>query len=85
MSETPVRRRAIVGVDTHKHSHVAVALDELGGRVGTQRFSADSAGYQGLIDWAAGLGREVTFGIEGTGSYGAGTGLGGPSPWLRLD
>jgi hypothetical protein len=25
-----------------------------------------------LIDWAAGLGREVTFGIEGTGSYGAG-------------
>lgn len=72
MSETPVRRRAIVGVDTHKHSHVAVALDELGGRVGAQRFSADSAGYQGLIDWAAGLGREVTFGIEGTGSYGAG-------------
>jgi transposase len=66
------RRRIVVGVDTHKHLHVAVALDELGGRIDAQRFAADTIGYRHLIDWAASLGRQVSFGIEGTGSYGAG-------------
>lgn len=66
------RHHIVVGVDTHKHNHVAVALDELGARLDAQRFAADTAGYQSLIDWASVLGREVTFGIEGTGSYGAG-------------
>jgi hypothetical protein len=72
VSETPQHRRVVVGVDTHKHIHVAVALDELGARLDAQRFAADAAGYRDLIDWAARLGRSVTFGIEGTGSYGAG-------------
>jgi transposase len=72
MSEAPVRRRVVVGGDTHKHIHVAVALDEFGGRVDAQKFSADTLGYHALIGWAAALGRSVTFGIEGTGSYGAG-------------
>lgn len=72
MNESQQRRRIVVGVDTHKHLHVAVALDELGGRIDAQRFAADTAGYGNLIDWAATLGRHVTFGIEGTGSYGAG-------------
>ena len=62
----------IVRVDTHKHVHVAVALDEFGGRIDAQRFTADSIGYRNLIDWAAFLGPTVSFGIEGTGSYGAG-------------
>ena len=30
----PLRRKVVVGVDTHKHVHVAVALDALGGRSG---------------------------------------------------
>jgi hypothetical protein len=72
MSEAALRRRVVVGVDTHKYVHVAVGLDEFGGRIDAQRFTADSIGYRNLIDWAAGLGRLVTFGIEGTGSYGAG-------------
>ena len=72
MSEAALRRRVVVGVDTHKYVHVAVGLDEVGGRIDAQRFTADSIGYRNLIDWAAGLGRLVTFGIEGTGSYGAG-------------
>jgi transposase len=66
------RRRVIVGVDTHKHLHVAVALDELGGRIEARSFAADRSGYENLIDWASSLGREVIFGVEGTGSYGAG-------------
>src|SRR5215218_4111924 len=66
------RHRAVIGVDTHKYVHVAVALDEFGGILDAQRFAADRAGYAQLIDWAAGLGRRLTFAIEGTGSYGAG-------------
>lgn len=72
MQDTPRRRRVVVGVDTHKYIHVAVALDELGGRIDARSFAADRSGYAQLIDWAVGLGREVTFGVEGTGSYGAG-------------
>src|SRR4051812_28579065 len=66
------RHRVVIGVDTHKYVHVAVALDEFGGVIDAQRFAADRAGYTLLIDWAAGLGRKLTFAIEGTGSYGAG-------------
>jgi hypothetical protein len=49
-----------------------VAVDELGGRIDTRSFAADRSGYEQLIDWANSLGREVIFGVEGTGSYGAG-------------
>src|SRR3954471_24457843 len=66
------RHRVVIGVDTHKYVHVAVALDEFGGVIDAQRFAADRAGYTLLIDWAAGLGRQLTFAIEGTGSSGAG-------------
>jgi transposase len=72
MTPTPLGRRVVIGVDTHKHIHVAVALDELGVRLDAQRFPADAAGYQALLDWATGLGTKLVFAIEGTGSYGAG-------------
>jgi transposase len=65
-------RKIVVGVDTHKHLHVAVALDELGGRVSELTIGADSIGYAALAAWAEQLGRPRAFGIEGTGSYGAG-------------
>jgi transposase len=45
-----------VGVDTHKHEHVAKALD----------------GYLELLEWLRALEDDVVVGIEGTGSYGAG-------------
>jgi transposase len=67
------RRRVVIGVDTHKYIHVAVALDANGGVIDSRSFAADSGGYIQLIEWAvafdAGL---LTFAIEGTGSYGAG-------------
>lgn len=65
-------RKIVVGVDTHKYAHVAVALDQLGVRVGERHVPANREGYARLEVWAASLGRVSAFGIEGTGSYGAG-------------
>ena len=62
----------IVGVDTHKYVHVAVAIDRLGARLASCSVSADRAGYAEMVRWAQGLGPIDAFGIEGTGSYGVG-------------
>ncbi len=73
MSPDPRRRRVVIGVDTHKHVHVAVALDDIGGRLDTRSFPADRGGYNQLLDWAGSFGaRKLVFAVEGTGSYGAG-------------
>jgi transposase len=61
-----------VGVDTHKQRHVAVALDRLGQVLGELSVDASPSGYAQLLAWAAGLGEQIVFGIEGAGSYGAG-------------
>jgi transposase len=67
-----LRRHIVVGVDTHKHAHVAVALDQVGAVIGEITIPVDRAGYAHLQQWAVELGEQVKFGIEGTGSYGAG-------------
>jgi transposase len=61
-----------VGVDTHKHWHVAVALSAVGQLLGEISVPATEAGYHRLVAWLAGLDGEVVVGIEGAGSYGAG-------------
>ncbi len=63
---------AVIGVDTHKDVHVAVAISGLGARLGTLSVPATAEGYQQLADWARGHGTVYAFGVEGTGSYGAG-------------
>ena len=68
----PLRRRIVVGVDTHKYVHVAVALDQVGAVIGHIAVPADRAGYTQLEQWARELGERVDFGVEGCGSYGAG-------------
>ncbi|MGG5891177.1 IS110 family transposase, partial [Falsiroseomonas sp. HC035] len=72
MSETLPSTEVIVGVDTHKSTHAAVALSALGARLGTLTIPTSSGGYQALQAWAQSLGPIRAFGIEGTGSYGAG-------------
>ena len=67
----------IVGVDTHKHVHVAVAIDDAGQRLGEHRIPVDTVGYQDLERWAKSLGRVTSCGVEGTGSYGVGLASGG--------
>lgn len=61
-----------VGVDTHLDVHVAVALDQLGRRLGCTEVPATKAGYKELVAWAGGFGDVAAFGVEGTGCYGAG-------------
>lgn len=72
MQQVPAHRRVVIGVDTHKYVHVAVAINDLGAVLESRSFAADSGGYAQLLDWATGLGGKLTFAIEGTGSYGAG-------------
>ena len=65
--------RAVTGgVDTHADTHMAAALDQIGGLPGVQEFPATAAGYGRLLDWLGGFGAVCLAGIEGTGSYGAG-------------
>jgi transposase len=64
-------RRIIVGIDTHKDIHVAVALDHLGVRLAELHVPTTLSGYSRLERWATRLGAVQVFGIEGTGSYGA--------------
>jgi transposase len=60
------------GVDTHADTHVAAALDSIGGLLGVREFPATAPGYAGLLGWLAGFGTVGLVGVEGTGSYGAG-------------
>ena len=45
MTPAPAHRRVVIGVDTHKYVHVAVALNDLGGVLQSRSFSADRDGY----------------------------------------
>ena len=65
-------KQMVVGVDTHKSTHVAVAIDGQGARLGTLSIPASADGYAELATWARALGSVRAFGIEGTGSFGAG-------------
>jgi transposase len=70
---TIVSTRAITGgVDTHAGTHVAAALDPIGGLLGVKEFPVTAAGYAGLLGWLGGFGTVALVGVEGTGSYGAG-------------
>ena len=51
---------------------MAVAIDRRGVRLGEWHVPATTAGYEELERWAHSLGDVGAFGIEGTGSYGAG-------------
>jgi len=64
--------RVTVGVDTHKDAHVARAKDQLGRRLGEKIIPTTPRGYRALLAWAKSHGEVATFGVEGTGSYGAG-------------
>lgn len=65
-------RAVTIGVDTHPLVHHAAAVDQDGRMLGDRAFPSSRDGYQQLLDWAAGFGIINAFGIECTGSYGAG-------------
>jgi transposase len=62
----------VLGVDTHLDSHVAVAVDHLGRRLGESSVPTTLKGYERLLCWAEGFGPVRCAGVEGTSSYGAG-------------
>lgn len=64
--------RVTVGVDTHKDAHVAVAKDHLGRHLGEHTIATTPGGYRDLLAWAQSHGELQAWGVEGTGSYGAG-------------
>ena len=64
--------QAVIGVDTHQDEHVAVAIDQQGVRLAQLSAPATSHGYEEVERWSRSLGEIRAFGIEGTGSCGAG-------------
>jgi transposase len=72
MTIVEAARTVTGGIDTHGEVHVAAALDEVGGLLGTESFHATPEGYSALFSWLAGFGAVGRVGVEGTGSYGAG-------------
>lgn len=67
-----------LGIDTHAEVHAVAALDERGRLLDSTTVPTSLAGFQALLEWAAGFGTIDRIGVEGTGSYGAGV-----ARWLR--
>jgi transposase len=63
----------VIGVDTHKHTLTAAAVDPVGAVLDQQTDRAEPAGYQRLLTFGRRRvpGRRV-WALEGAGSYGAG-------------
>ena len=62
-----------IGIDTHKRTLAACAVDDVGSVLDERTFSCDRAGFVELAAWAAGVAPDVRIGIEGP-----------ASPWCRL-
>jgi transposase len=60
-----------IGIDTHKATLAACAVDELGRAIGEATFANDPAGHVAFIAWARSIASEATIGIEGSSSFGA--------------
>lgn len=69
--ETVRSGHVVIGVDTHKHVHVAAVMDTIGGILATLTITTEAGGFKQLLEWASDFGKVLAFGIEGTGSYGA--------------
>ena len=63
---------AVIGIDTHRDFHVAVALATNGAKLDEYRIPTNQSGYQALIGWAELFGNRPVFAMEGTNSFGAG-------------
>ncbi|MFK4806855.1 IS110 family transposase [Microbacterium sp. ZW CA_36] len=61
----------IGGVDTHKNTHYAAAIDSQGRLLGHREFPATGTGYAALRAWMRGYGEVSSIGVESTGSFGA--------------
>jgi transposase len=60
-----------IGIDTHKSSLAACAIDELGASHDEKTFPNDPAGHRQLGAWAAAIVPAARIGVEGSSVYGA--------------
>ena len=60
-----------VGIDTHKASLAACAVDALGTPLAEQTFANDPVGHDELAAWIRVVAPDARIGIEGSSSYGA--------------
>jgi len=60
-----------IGIDTHKATLAACAVDELGRVISEATFANDPTGHGAFITWAREVAPEATVGIEGSSSFGA--------------
>jgi transposase len=68
---TSATEEVILGVDTHKDTHVAAVLTALGAVAASHSFPTTMAGYHQLLAWVRTFGTLQRAGVECTGSYGA--------------
>ena len=61
-----------IGVDAHKETLAAAAVDGIGRVIAEAQFRNDAAGHRRFVAWARQQAGERRIGIEGSGSYGAG-------------
>ncbi len=54
----------VIGIDAHKRTHTAVAVDGNGAQLGVKTVTANSAGHLELVRWAEGFGEERRFAAE---------------------
>lgn len=54
----------VIGIDPHKHSHTAVAVDEASRKLGQLTVNADDEGMLRLWAWAARYGTERSWAVE---------------------
>jgi transposase len=60
-----------IGIDTHKRTLAACAVDDVGSVIDERTFSCDPTGFVELAAWAGDVAPEAMIGIEGSASYGA--------------
>lgn len=65
------KANVIGGVDTHKFTHYAAAIDDHGRLLGHEEFPANGPGYRLLLEWMRRFGHIETIGVESSGSFGA--------------
>jgi transposase len=61
----------VIGIDTHKATLAACAIDEIGQPLAEATFSNDPAGFGALLAWLRELGGVERIGLEGSAGYGA--------------
>jgi len=62
---------AVIGIDTHKGTLSACAVDGLGAVIAERTFPCDPDGLAELVGWARPLATDGRVGVEGSASYGA--------------